>query len=286
MPACLWSTPLPIINTQAVPACGKETYMTQANSTEKTIFVDGELYHLPLDTLQTDANQPRKFFDIDALTELALSIEQHGVLEPVLFRTDKNGQPLLISGERRLRAAKLAKRETIPAIYNGTGNPAAIALVENLLRENLNPIEEAEAMQRMIDEFNYTQQQLADMLGKGRSTITEILSLNKLPPEVRDECRHDAKIPRRALVEIAKQKKTAKGMATLFRDFKTRGLTSDSVRSITRKKRGPVADSLINDVEALAGRLRKMTGNDELEAEEMTRLKQSFALLRGVMDAF
>lgn len=258
--------------------------MTTASNPEQPIFVDGEMYHLPINTVQTDPNQPRKYFDIDALTELTKSIEQHGVLEPVLFRTDEGGQLLLISGERRLRAARLARCETIPAIYKGSGNPAAIALVENLLRENLTPIEEAEALQRMIDEFNHTQQELADMLGKGRSTIAEILSLNRLPPEIREECRHSATIPRRVLVEIAKQKKTPKGMATLFRDFKVKGLTSDKVRSITRK-RGPMADSLINDMETLAGRLKKAAG-EEFEEEEMTRLRQSFDLLREIMGGF
>lgn len=102
----------------------------------------------------------------EALAELKTSIERHGVLQPVLFRKDEQGQYILISGERRFRSSQLAGQETLPCIYNEGGSSAEIALVENLLRENLNPIEEAEALQQLKQEQSYTNEQISAVIGK------------------------------------------------------------------------------------------------------------------------
>lgn len=189
-----------------------------------------QLYNVPLDRLISDPNQPRKFFDDEALAELKTSIERHGVLQPVLFRKDEQGQLVLVSGERRFRASQLAGQESIPAIFNGGGNSAEIALVENLLRENLNPIEEAEALQQLKVEQGYTNEQISAVIGKAISTISEILSLNKLPAEVKDVCRQDPKVSRRALVVIAKED-SAEAMKSLFEKYQRMELKSDAVRA-------------------------------------------------------
>jgi ParB family chromosome partitioning protein len=245
-------------------------------------YQEGNLYKIPTELLLRDANQPRKHFDPDALNELADSIKRHGVLEPVLFRVDDKGNLVLISGERRWRAAKQAKLAVIPAIYT-EGPPAEIALVENLLRENLTPVEEAEALLRMVDEFGYTQQQLADALGKGRSTIAEVLSIARLPALIRDECREDPKCPRRVLIEIAKQKKTPKGMLSLFRKYQAQGMTSDQVRKETRTKRAPVDKSLrIKDsITDLTASLRNST---DLSAEDLAGLQPLLVELSAVVN--
>src|SRR5574340_571949 len=128
----------------------------------------------------------------------------------------------------------MAGLEKIPAVFT-TGNSAEIALIENLQREDLTPVEESEALARMIEEYNYTQEKLALVVGKARTTITEALSLNKLPDQIKDACRRADNYPRRLLVEVAKQK-TPEDMLSLFNQIKEGNLKSSQVREITRKR--------------------------------------------------
>jgi ParB family chromosome partitioning protein len=114
------------------------------------------------------------------MEEMTASVAKHGILQPILFLVDETGNPIIVAGERRVEAAKKAGLTTIPAIFV-EGNHAEIALVENLLRQDLTPIEEAEALDRLIKEQSYTHEQLAGMIGKARNTLTEILSLHRLP---------------------------------------------------------------------------------------------------------
>lgn len=193
-----------------------------------------KLYNVPLDALIPDPDQPRKHFDDASMAELQTSIERHGVLQPIIFRQDAEGQLIIVSGERRFRASKLAQRENIPAIYND-GNATEIALVENLIRENLNPIEEAEALQKLKDEQSYTNEQISAVIGKAVSTISEILSLNRLPETVKAKCRNNPKVSRRALVEIVKTRNDEE-MESLFRNYQKKELKSDEMRSATRGK--------------------------------------------------
>ena len=182
-------------------------------------YEKGKLYQLDPVQLQTDLNQPRKYIDPQALEELAASIAQHGVLEPVLFRVASDSL-FIVAGERRVGAAKKAGLTSIPAIAV-EGNYAEIALVENLLRQDLTAVEEAEALQALMTEQKYTQEQLAGILGKARVTVTEILSLNRLPPAIRDECRSSNTASRRTLVEIAR-KKQERSMITAWNAYKAK----------------------------------------------------------------
>jgi len=195
---------------------------------------DGSFYHIDIDLIETDPKQPRKFFNPDSLAELSQSIKQKGVLQPVIIRKDADDKIYLVAGERRYRASKMANLEKIPAILT-KGNPMEIAIIENLQRENLKAIEEAEALNQMLIEYNYTQEQLALIIGKARTTITETLSLNKLPEEIKENCRRADNFPRRLLVEIAKQK-TEEEKINLFKQVKENGLNSGQVRNITRKR--------------------------------------------------
>lgn len=181
-------------------------------------YEKGQLYTLDLSQLQPDPNQPRKSLDPSALEELAASIATHGILEPILFRLDDKGSLIIVAGERRAQAARQASLTTIPGILVD-GNYAEIALVENLLRQDLTAIEEAEALNSLMTERGYTQEQLAGIIGKARSTLTEILSLNRLPVEIRDECRGDRTISRTTLLEIARKKQT-RGMLTAYNKYK------------------------------------------------------------------
>lgn len=145
------------------------------------------LRNLPLDRITPGAYQPRSVFDPERLEELAESIRQQGVIQPVVVRA-QGDQFELIAGERRWRAAQMAGIETIPAIVREVADEVAIAmaLVENIQRENLSPLEEASALRRLVDEFELTHQQAADAVGRSRPAVSNLLRLLELSSEVRE----------------------------------------------------------------------------------------------------
>ena len=140
-----------------------------------------------IDQIRPNPYQPRKVFDDTALQELSQSIKQHGVFTPILVKKSIQGYDL-IAGERRLRASKLAGMSDIPAIIVDLNDQEMmeIALLENIQRENLNGIEEAKAFEQLIQRLNYTQEQLANRVGKSREHITNTLRLLKLPEDVQE----------------------------------------------------------------------------------------------------
>lgn len=146
-----------------------------------------EIVELPLSELRSNPYQPRKNFDEGALQELANSIKEHGVFQPIIAKKSIKGYEI-IAGERRVKASILAGKETIPAILRDFSDQdmMEIALLENLQRENLNALEEAIAYKKLIDELSLTQDKLAERLGKSRSHITNMLGLLSLPEEVKD----------------------------------------------------------------------------------------------------
>ncbi len=145
-----------------------------------------EVVYLDVNKIVPNPNQPRKVFIDDNITELANSIKEHGVLQPISVRFE-HGTYELIAGERRLRACKKAGINYIPALVaNITDKQSAIlAMIENIQRENLNYLEEAEGLQMLLFEYKMTQEELADKLGKTQSTIANKLRILKLPPEVK-----------------------------------------------------------------------------------------------------
>ncbi len=149
------------------------------------------LTELPIDDIEVNPRQPRKHFDPDALAELARSIRSAGVIQPVVVRRAGEGRWQLIAGERRWRAARQAGLERIPAVIREASDAESLelALVENLLREDLNPMEEAEAYQQVLSEFGWTQEQLAQRIGRDRSTIANSLRLLRLPSAIQDDLR-------------------------------------------------------------------------------------------------
>lgn len=143
---------------------------------------------LPINEIIPNKEQPRKTFDEEALQELADSIRQHGVLQPLLVRPMTTGGYQLVAGERRWRASRLAELKEVPVIIKELSDTEAmeIAIIENLQREDLNPIEEAEGLQALIDKCDYTQEQVAVSVGKSRPAIANSLRLLRLPVEVRE----------------------------------------------------------------------------------------------------
>jgi ParB family chromosome partitioning protein len=149
-----------------------------------------EVVDLPLSVVELDPDQPRKVVKEEEIEELANSIREHGVLQPVLVRPHplKPGTYLVIAGERRYRASVLAEKETIPVVIHKVDEKAAlaIALIENLQRQDLNPIEEAMAYQRLMEEFSLTQEGVAEEVGKSRSYVANMIRLLKLSQKAKD----------------------------------------------------------------------------------------------------
>ncbi len=154
---------------------------------EKTEVKDGEVKYLRTALIEDNKLQPRTNYDEAKLSELKASIKEKGVLQPVLVREKTPGHFEVIAGERRLRAARDLNLESIPVIVKNVTDQEAlvIALVENIQREELNPIEEAEAYRKLTEDFKYTHDDIAQSVGKDRSTITNLLRLLKLPDEIR-----------------------------------------------------------------------------------------------------
>ena len=201
-------------------------------------YKKGKLYDLSIIDLKPDPNQPRKSMDPVALEELAASIRTHGVIQPILFRTAADSpQLIIVAGERRYKAAQQAGLLALPGICV-EGNPSEIALIENMLRQDLTPVEEAEGLQVLMTEQKYSQEQLAGIIGKARQTINEILLVNRLPQDIRDQCRGDRKISRATLIEIAR-KKQDRGMETAFAKYKEKMLK----QAEGRQKREKVEDA-------------------------------------------
>ncbi|TYP57412.1 ParB/RepB/Spo0J family partition protein [Thermosediminibacter litoriperuensis] len=143
------------------------------------------IQEINLNEIRPNEHQPRKAFDDEKLSELAASIREHGILQPVILRKVKNGYEI-VAGERRWRAAKMAGIDKIPAVVKELTDAEVmqIALIENLQREDLNPLEEAAAYKRLMEEFGMTQEELAMRIGKSRSQIANIVRLLNLEPEI------------------------------------------------------------------------------------------------------
>ncbi len=152
---------------------------------------DGGPRSLPIDLVQRNPQQPRKHFDEAELTELANSIRTHGVLQPILVRPIAGGKYEIVAGERRWRAAQRAGLHTIPAVVRELNevDVLEIAIVENVQRTDLNPLEEAQGFQALIDRFGRTQQEIADAVGKSRPHIANMLRLLALPEDLQEMVR-------------------------------------------------------------------------------------------------
>ncbi|MFA5527073.1 MAG: ParB/RepB/Spo0J family partition protein [Peptostreptococcales bacterium] len=157
--------------------------ITRDESDERKEYIE----KININNIKPNANQPRKLFDEEKLNELAESIKQYGIIQPIVVRKNKNGYEI-IAGERRWRAARIAKVVDLPCIIKDedTKDDIIIAIIENLQRENLNPIEEAAAIDLMIKEYKMTQEEVSKSLGKSRPYITNILRLLRLSPEIQE----------------------------------------------------------------------------------------------------
>ena len=156
------------------------------------VGVNSVLDEVPVEWIRPGKYQPRKTMDDEPLQELAASIKAQGVMQPIVLRSVGENRYEIIAGERRWRATQLAGLDKIPAVIKEVNDEAAVAmsLIENIQREDLNPMEEALALQRLIEEFDLTHQQVADAVGKSRTAVTNFLRLTNLSPEVAQMLAH------------------------------------------------------------------------------------------------
>lgn len=228
------------MTTHKKPALGRGLSSMLSNTTLQKVSekeTRDELRHLPLDVIRPGRYQPRSVFDEDKLEELANSIRAQGVVQPVVVREIARGEFELIAGERRWRAAQKAGLQTIPAVVRDVPDEATVAmsLIENIQRENLNPLEEATALRRLIDEFEMTHREAADAVGRSRAAVSNLLRLLELIQEVKDMV--DGR-----LIEMGHAR------ALLSLDA---GLQVQAAREVIRRRLS------VRDTEALVRRLQK-----------------------------
>ena len=223
---------------------------------------------IPIEQIHPNPNQPRRFMDPQALDELTDSVRMRGVLQPIIVKRDAEGF-MIMAGERRYRAAVRAGLRSMPAIVR-YDDPNEIALIENLQREDLTALEEAEGLGAMVARYGYTHQALAQLLHKSRPYVSNMLVLTRLPAEVKAEIHRYPSISREILMAIARQGSES-DMLKLWRRVKLANLSVHKFRE-SRQSDQPQSAA---DVMAAARRLnRKLRGLDAsaLEEKEQKRL--------------
>ena len=235
-----------------------------ANAAVVPIAPGRQLLALPIEAIERNPEQPRKRFDELKLEELASSIREHGVVEPILVRKD-GGKYRILAGERRWRAAARAGLKEIPAVVREASEREAfeLALVENLQRADLNAIEEAEAYDVLVSDHGLTQEEIAKRVGKERSTVANALRLLKLPEDVRDSVR-DGQLDMghaRALLGIDDAEAIRKAAARAIREGLSVRATEALVRALTQKeKKEPPKKAETPAIKDLTQRLQRRLG--------------------------
>jgi len=213
---------------------------TDNQPASQKIEIQGELRKLPVEFMQPGQYQPRKIMTDDALEELASSIKAQGIIQPIVVREIGKDKYEIIAGERRWRASQMAELDVIPCLVKDIPDEAAIAmaLIENIQREDLNAMEEAVALQRLMQEFELTHQQTADAVGKSRTTVTNLLRLLSLTEVCRTMLeRGDMEMGHaRALLSLTSDQQTS-----IARTVVAKGLTVRDTEKLVRNLGSPVA---------------------------------------------
>src|SRR5215475_13110818 len=225
---------------------GLGTQIFRSTPSEETHPIDNfttnvdpsKILHVPVHSISPNPEQPRKHFDEEPLASLTASLKEQGLLQPVVVRKADGGNGFaLIAGERRWRAAQAAGWKKIPALVRNDEDPLELALIENLQRQDLNPLEEAEALLKLKERRNLTDETLARIVGKRRSTVTEILTLNHLAESIKKECRTSDKYTKSILLPVVRQP-TQEDQLALWDAIKGGRLSVHQARKVRRNKRG------------------------------------------------
>lgn len=211
---------------------------------------------IPLDRIKTNKYQPREDFNQEALEELKKSIEEKGFIQPILVRSSQDGYEL-IAGERRYRAAKMLNYTEIPAIVKEASDldSLELSLIENIQRENLNPIDQAKAYKRLMNEFSLTQENVADTVGKDRATVANIMRLLNLPQKIQDYVSHGTVSMghARALLSLNSETEQLQICSKIIKDDLTvrfiESYVRKSINSKIKKQKEPYQDVNLSAVE-------------------------------------
>ena len=239
---------------------------------------------VPVSDVHPNPDQPRKHFDEEKIGELAASIKLHGLLQPIVVRRTEAGFEL-IAGERRYRAAQRAGVERLPALVREVDDALELALIENLQREDLSPLEESEGLAALIARHGYSHREVADLLGKSRPYVSNILALTRLPEVVKaDLQREGAAISRELLMGVARQEDPEAALA-LWRRLQLGVL---SVRRFREEKAGRRPErAAVAEVLSVARRLNRALARllaDELPAADAPRLIRALRRTRRLID--
>jgi ParB family chromosome partitioning protein len=197
------------------------------------------IIEVDLAKLRPNPDQPRRDFNHESIKELADSIEQHGLIQPIAVAKDPENAErfIIVAGERRFRAFQILGRQTIPAIIT-SGAPDEIALIENIQREGLHPLDEAHALGNLMARHNYTHEEVSKVVGKARNTVTELLGLTALPQRIQDECRTSDIASKSMLIEISRLPNPDEQLA-FWEQIRRGGVTVRQARAHKRSgKRG------------------------------------------------
>lgn len=245
-----------------------------------------ELQHIPLESIQRGKYQPRGDMDQTSLEELAESIKAQGVMQPIVVRSISKNKFEIIAGERRWRAAQLAGLKTIPALVREVSDEAAIAmaLIENIQREDLNPIEEAVALQRLQKEFELTQQEVANAVGKSRASVANLLRLISLPDEVKTLLTHgDLEMGHaRALLGLPVEQQVDAARHVVAKGLTVRQ-TEALVRNILADKPAKEKPAIDPDVKRLEQKLAERLGT-QVQIKHGAKGKGQLVIKYGSLD--
>jgi ParB family chromosome partitioning protein len=225
---------------------------------------DNLLKNLPVEFIQPGKYQPRHDMHPESLEDLANSIKAQGVMQPIVVRPISSNKYEIVAGERRWRACQLAGLDTIPVIIKDVPDDAAVAmaLIENIQRENLNPIEEAMALQRLIEEFELTQQEAADAVGKSRTTVTNLLRLMSLNVDVRKSLERGALEMghARALLALPGEKQAEAAKSVVSKGLSVRQTEALVRRLLSQKGKKSPGDKIDPDIRHLQDNLSEKLG--------------------------
>jgi len=253
------------MNSRKKPALGRNLSAMLSPSTLDEVRhpAGGELRELPLDVIRPGRYQPRSVFDEEKLAELADSIRAQGVVQPVVVRPVGDDAYELIAGERRWRAAQIAGAEHIPAVVRDVPDEVsvAMALIENIQREDLNPLEEATALRRLIDDFDMTHQEAADAVGRSRAAVSNLLRLLELMQEVKDmiDLRRIEMGHARALLSLDDELQVQAAREVVRKRLSVRE-TENLVRRLQQSKKQKGQRRLDPDIQRLQNRMSEQLG--------------------------
>jgi len=272
-------------------------------------YEDRKIYDIPVDNILEDTEQPRKYFDKEAQDALKESITEYGLMQPIVFRQrEKDGRLMVVAGERRVRAIKsilrkvktnpddpvqqelLQRFSTIPGMFVAK-NHQELSLIENVQRENLNPVELAEGLAKIRKAGTYGLELLGTMIGKATSSVSEILSINKISDEIRDEARKRNDISQWVLVAVAKAK-GPEAQAKRWEKLKDSGITQATYKMKKKQKLAQMQGQRFNfgssmrAVKTASTQLQKLKGPEiaSIPTDERQRLRTQLEALRDELE--